>query len=73
MSRFPCIKIIDSNGKKFGYNEHPLRTNSFFCIIFSPLCFIHTRNLSDVIVHTIAKNGYTTHYWTFQSTEKLTK
>ena len=24
-------------------------------------------------VHAIAKNGYITHYWTFQSTQKLTK
>ena len=29
---FLCIGIIDSNGEKFGYNEHPLRTNSFFCL-----------------------------------------
>ena len=32
MSGFVGIKIIDCNGKKFGYNEHSLRTNSFFCI-----------------------------------------
>ena len=27
-----CIKIIDCNVKKFGYNEHPLVTCSFYCI-----------------------------------------
>ena len=32
MSRFLCIKIIDCNVKKFGYNEHPLVTTSVFCI-----------------------------------------
>ena len=32
MSRCHCIKIIDSNVKKFGYNEHPLVTSGFLCI-----------------------------------------
>ena len=31
-SKFLCIKIIDCNVKKFGYNKQPLRTNSFFCM-----------------------------------------
>ena len=26
---------IDSSGKKFGYNEHPLTTSNFFCICYS--------------------------------------
>ena len=30
-SRFLCIKIIDSNGNKLGYNEQPLIIRSFFC------------------------------------------
>ena len=40
---------------------------------------IHTCDLLDVrycvnySVHIIMKNGYTAHYWTFQSTQKLTK
>ena len=28
-SRFLCIKIIDCNVKKFGYNQHPLIASSF--------------------------------------------
>ena len=28
MSSFLCIKTIDSNVKKFGYNEYPLEANS---------------------------------------------
>ena len=28
-----CIKIIDSNVKKFGYNKHLIFTSSFFCIV----------------------------------------
>ena len=42
-SKFLCIKIIDSNVNKFGYNEQPLRTNSSFCIFplvvsWDPVC-----------------------------------
>ena len=33
LSRFLCIKLINCNVKTFGYNEHPLITNSFFCIL----------------------------------------
>ena len=34
-SRFLCTILINSNIKKFGYNEHPPTTmNSFFCIYF---------------------------------------
>ena len=32
-NRFLLTKIIDSNVKKFRYNEHPIITSSFFCII----------------------------------------
>ena len=32
---FLCINITDCNVKKFGFNEHPLRRSSFFCIIFT--------------------------------------
>ena len=32
-SRFLCNKIIDSNVRKFGYNEQPFITNSFFYIV----------------------------------------
>ena len=32
---FLCIKITDCSVKKFGYNEHPLVTSSFFCIFDS--------------------------------------
>ena len=32
-SRFLCIKIIDCNVKKLCYNEYPLITSSFFCIV----------------------------------------
>ena len=31
-SRFLCTILIESNVKKFGYNEHPPTTSSFFCI-----------------------------------------
>ena len=34
-TRFLCIKIIDCNVKKFDYNEYPVETSSFFCIIFT--------------------------------------
>ena len=32
LSRFLCIKIIDSSFKKFGHNEHPPTMSCFFCI-----------------------------------------
>ena len=35
MSRSLCIKIIDCNVEKFSYNEHLVRTNSFFYIFYS--------------------------------------
>ena len=37
MSRLLCIKIIDCNVKKFGYNEHPLITSSSFATYYSLL------------------------------------
>ena len=33
-NRYLCIKIIDYNAEKFGYNEHPLVMGSFFFCIF---------------------------------------
>ena len=32
-SSFLCIRFTDSNVKKFSYNQQPLGTDSFFCII----------------------------------------
>ena len=32
-----CIKLIDCHVKKFGYNEHPLITSSFFYIFLHGL------------------------------------
>ena len=31
-NRFFCIESTPSNFQKFGYNEHPLKTNNFLCI-----------------------------------------
>ena len=31
-SRYFCIESTLSNFQKFGYNEHPLKTNNFLCI-----------------------------------------
>ena len=46
ISRFLCIRITDSNVTKLGYNEHPLKICSFFCIFLISVNGIQYNNIS---------------------------
>ena len=48
-SRFLCLKILDCNVKKFGYNKHLLIMNSFFCIF---ILIVSRRRLNKDLVKT---------------------
>ena len=61
-NRFLCIKIIDCNVKKFGYNEHPLLMISFFCIfllvVSGTLCKVNN-TLDTIDIKKDNSNGNT--------------
>ena len=60
-SRFLCIKIIDSNVKKFSYYDHPPTTNNFLCIyllVISETQCIYSSAFSMVLsVITVKRNS----------------
>ena len=51
--RFLCISITDCNVKKLAYNDYPLITSSFFCIILHVVswtwCICHTMRWLKVV------------------------